>query len=91
MWKFTYDRSERMAYDADGQTMPPFKHSIINVDDKQNPHSISVLTVPLLNASYFTNYTIVSVRGQCYQTVKIHLKERGKLNKYLFCFNQTNF
>jgi len=79
MWKFTYDRGERMAYDADGQTMPPFKHTIVNVEDEfpNQPYSISILKVPLLNASYFTNYTIVSVRGQCYQTVRIHLKERA--------------
>ena len=86
MWKFQLDKGERMAYDADGQTMPPFKHEILHINETfpSSPYSMSILKVQLLNASYFTNYTIWSVSGGCYQTVRVNLKERGI---YFYCFN----
>ncbi len=81
MWKYQVEKGERMAYDFDGQTMAPFKHEIVHIDEPfpQVPHSISILTVHLLNSSYFTNYSIFSVKGNCYVNVKINLKETGML------------
>jgi hypothetical protein len=77
MWKYQADKGERMAYDFDGQVLPPFKHEILKVDEPfpQVPHSISILTVRLVNSSYFTNYSIYSVKGNCYVNVKLNLKE----------------
>lgn len=77
MWKYQIEKGERMAYDFDGQTMRPFKHDIVHIDEPfpQVPHSISILTIPLLNSSYFTNYSIFSVKGNCYVNVKVNLKE----------------
>jgi hypothetical protein len=79
MWKFNLDRVERLAYDADGQTYAPFKHELINMNETMatNPHSISVLTIHLTNTSYFTNYSIISIPGGCYQVIRIHLNQRG--------------
>lgn len=95
MWKFSYNNEYRMAIDMDGVTMPPFKHKIIHVEDPKQPYSISVLRVPLLNASYYTNYTCVSVMGQCYRTVKINLKQKalGYMNSspQTFKFSMLNF
>lgn len=78
MWKFYLNNEQRMAIDMEGVAMAPFKHSIIHVDENpEHPYSISVLKVPLLNASYFTNYTCVSLIGSCYRTVKINLKQKA--------------
>lgn len=97
MWKFSYNNEYRMAIDMDGVTMPPFKHKIMHVEDNypNQPYSISVLRVPLLNASYYTNYTCVSVMGQCYRTVKINLKQKalGYMNgsPQTFAFSSLSF
>lgn len=96
MWKFYLNNEERMAYDMEGVAMAPFKHTIIHVDENPaHPYSISVLKVPLLNASYFTNYTCVSLAGSCFRTVKINLKQKalGYTNKSSAknAFNPFNF
>ena len=43
------------------------------------PYSVSVLKIALLNSSYYTNYTIMSLSGSCSQTVRIIYKEKGKI------------
>jgi hypothetical protein len=80
MWKYEMGKDERMAFDMDGVVYRPFKHEVLTLKNSQTDHeySISVLTIQLLNSSYFTNYSIMDLNGQCQQTVKIHLKERGK-------------
>lgn len=78
IWQFRYNNEFRSAVDMDGAVMQPFKHEIIQVDNYPgNPYTISVLKVPLLNSSYYTNYKCTSVLGNCFRVVKINLKERA--------------
>ena len=79
VWRYQLEKGERMAYDFEGQTMSPFKHEIVHIDGPfpQVPHSISILTIRLLNSSYFTNYSIFSLKGNCFVNVKVNLKETG--------------
>lgn len=80
LWKVRLDKVERLAYNHVGETMQPFRHEVRTKVDpfSQRKYSISVLKVPLLNSSYYTNYSIWSISGQCHKTIRIRLKERGE-------------
>ena len=80
LWQFRMNKQDRTIKDFDDQILPPFKHQIINTNYSYSskPHSISVLTIPLINSSYYANYTIFSIPGSCYQTVRINYQEAGK-------------
>jgi hypothetical protein len=88
MWKFSLNKMERIINDLDGGVLAPFQHSIRNTNltisnngvitkvlPGQLSGSQSVLRVPLLNESYYTNYTIMHTRDSCQQTIRVHLKE----------------
>lgn len=82
MWKFHFGKMERIINDLDGGILPPFQHQIINRNHSPSHiNSISILKVNLMNSSYFTNYTIVNVKEMCQQTIRIHLQERGIIEK----------
>jgi hypothetical protein len=86
-WKYYFKKDERMAYNADGLTMAPFKHELIDVNDTESESvvSASVLTIPLLDLNYYTNYTIVSIQGFCSRTIRVNLIEKGE-NSFFFFF-----
>jgi hypothetical protein len=87
MWKFALPNNvERVINDLDGGILPPFKHVIkatnltisngyIVIGHSGTVGSQSILRIPLLNESYYTNYTIMHTRDSCQQTVRVHLKE----------------
>lgn len=90
-WKFGPEKNERMAVDMDGIILAPFQHQLIHLNDSPEPYSVSVLKIKLVNASYYTNYTIMSISGNCQQIVKIHLKERGiYLLLFLYFLEKSN-
>lgn len=80
IWMFQMGDTKRVLYDDEGNTMAPFKHELVdmNTHDPHHAYSMSILQVPLLNSSYFTNYTLSSVSGGCHRTVHIQLEERCK-------------
>jgi hypothetical protein len=88
MWKFSLNRMERVINDLDGGVLHPFKHVVKSKTNltlsssggivAANGHaggSQSILRIPLLNESYYTNYTIMHTRDSCQQTIRVHLKE----------------
>lgn len=84
MWKFHMNKNERLIKNMiDNDILAPFKHELIDLNNSysSSQYTISVLKVPLINSTYYTNYTIVSISGSCYQTVRINYKARG----LLFC------
>jgi hypothetical protein len=93
-WKFGPEKNERMAVDMDGVILAPFQHQLVHLNESPEPYTVSVLKIKLVNASYYTNYTIMSISGNCQQIVRIHLKERGIccfiLNNVV-CFLMINF
>jgi hypothetical protein len=70
-----------MIKDLEGQILQPFRHDLITLNNSftLKPYSVSVLKIALLNSSYYTNYTIMSLSGSCSQTVRIIYKEKGKI------------
>ena len=82
IWKFKLNKNERIITDMDDQTqiLPPFQHEFLTLNNSYSskPYTVSVLKIPLVNSSYFTNYTIISVNANCFQTVRINYKEKGK-------------
>jgi hypothetical protein len=83
------NKNERIITDMDDQNqiLPPFQHEFLTLNNSYSskPYSVSVLKIPLVNSSYFTNYTIISINSGCFQTVRINYKEKGKKNlKILF-------
>lgn len=72
-----------MIKDLEGQILQPFRHDLITLNNSYTlkPYSVSVLKIALLNPSYYTNYTIMSLSGSCSQTVRIIYKEKGKIFK----------
>lgn len=93
MWKYYGDLGERMVLDFDGKVLPPFTHEIIQINATfpDNPRSISLLTVRFANSSFFGNYSIFSVKGNCYVNVKLSLKETalGLVNKSSILFRDS--
>lgn len=77
LWQFPYNNQKRLIVDMDGAVMAPFKHEIINEFHNGEPHSVSILKVPLLNSSYYTTYSCMSLTDSCSKTVKVNLKERA--------------
>ncbi|CAF0714989.1 unnamed protein product [Brachionus calyciflorus] len=75
VWKFNMGNHQRIITDMDGGVLAPFKHTLIN--DDSSFYSISKLTVYLVNASYYTNYSLLHLSDMCQQNVRINLQERA--------------
>jgi hypothetical protein len=84
LWQFPYNNQKRLIVDMEGAVMPPFKHEIIDEYHNGEPHSVSILKVPLLNSSYYTTYSCMSLTDSCSKTVRVNLKERGDLPVSLY-------
>jgi hypothetical protein len=79
-WTVKLGKHEIMALDMDSEVLYPFGHDYIpdyTSSSNPRPHTVSILKVPLLNASFFTNYTIGLVNEGCFHTVSIGLRERA--------------
>lgn len=77
LWQFPYNNQKRLIVDMDGAVMAPFKHEIIDEYHNGEAHSVSILKVPLLNSSYYTAYSCMSLTDSCSKTIKVNLKERA--------------
>jgi hypothetical protein len=86
-WRFYMGDRERVAYDMDANVFAPFKHQLIKeIEPGTNrEYSVSILTIPLLNETYFTNYTLWSITGSCFHTVRLHLSQ-SQCNFLFFFF-----
>lgn len=75
MWRFHIGNSERIINPQEGPTLEPFRHDLVHYNNSNMVKSMSLLHIPLLNSSLFTNYTLMNVNDMCQLTVRVHLQE----------------
>jgi hypothetical protein len=78
MWTFKHGGLERVINDFDGGVLSPFRHEFVN-HESEDYHSVSRLTVYLINSSYYTNYTVLNTRDSCKINLHIHLIQTGNV------------
>ena len=92
MWRFNFNKAERIINDLDGGILAPFRHILRHASSSSSSNhsnsnrygnaasssgSQSLLRIHLLNSSYYTNYTIMHTRDSCQQTIRIRLGEQA--------------
>ena len=85
IWKFRFNKNERIINDFDGGVLQPFRHYLkkaSGVVQFPGGESIegatqSILRINLLNETYYTNYTIMHTRDSCQQTIRVQFRERA--------------
>jgi len=99
MWLFHAGKSERVINPMDGPTLEPFAHELIQVNGSQHgqqPHlikSVSLLHIRLLNSTFFTNYTLMTVGDTCQINIRVHLQETAMsyINSSAFTLQPSSF